>query len=84
MALHFEWDKKKAVANLGKHGVSFEEASSIFYDSLAFIFDDEEHSAEETREIIIGHSSTGRLLVASFTEKAVELVRLISARPATH
>ena len=71
------------MANLRKHGVSFDEGSTVFYDPLAAIFDDEEHSEEEVREIIIGHSAIGRLLVVSFTERATNRVRLISARPAT-
>ena len=83
MGLRFEWDKKKAAANLRKHGVSFDEASTVFYDLLAAIFDDEEHSEEEVREIIIGHSAIGRLLVVSFTESIANRVRIISARSAT-
>ncbi len=83
MGLGFEWDRKKAAANLQKHGVSFDEASTVFYDPLGAIFDDEEHSEEEIREIIIGHSAIGRLLVVSFTERAANLARIISARPAT-
>ncbi len=62
MTLQFQWDPKKAKANLAKHGVSFEEALSVFTDPLARIFDDEEHSGEESREIIIGHSTKGRLV----------------------
>jgi uncharacterized DUF497 family protein len=54
--MEFEWDESKAVANLKKHGVSFEEARTIFDNPLALIFDDEAHSQEEQREIIIGHS----------------------------
>jgi uncharacterized protein len=83
MGLSFEWDRKKAAANLHKHGVSFDEASTVFYDPLGAIFDDEEHSEEELREIIIGHSAIGRLLVVSFTERAANLARIISARSAT-
>lgn len=63
--------------------MSFEEASIVFSDPLAFIFDDEDHSAEERREIIIGHSRSGRLVIVCFTEKAEGLIRIISARPAT-
>jgi len=81
--LRFEWDGKKAVSNLGKHRVSFDEASTVFRDPLARIFDDESHSAEEPREIIIGHSILDRLVVVSFTEKPGGVVRLISARLAT-
>ena len=65
-----------------KHGVSFEEALTVFADSLALIHDDPEHSKEELREIIVGHSSAGRLLLVSFTERD-RAIRLISARKAT-
>jgi len=78
----FEWDAKKACGNEEKHGVSFEEAATIFGDPLAAIFDDEFHSTEEVRELIIGHSLTNRLLVVSFTELS-GVIRLISARTAT-
>lgn len=57
MSLRFEWDPKKAEANLAKHEVSFEEALTVFGDSFARIFPDDEHSVEEFREIIIGHSA---------------------------
>ena len=56
MAFRFEWDGRKAAANMRKHGVSFAEASTVFDDPLALIFDDELHSADEVRELIIGHS----------------------------
>jgi uncharacterized DUF497 family protein len=82
MSLKFEWDRKKAASNLSKHGVSFEEALSIFGDPLARIFDDEDHSIEEQREIIIGHSVKKRLLVVCFTSRG-ESVRIFSARKAT-
>ena len=65
MLLQFEWDSKKAKANLEKHGVSFEEALTVFADLLARIFDDEEHSNDERREIIIGHSIKRRLVLVS-------------------
>ena len=83
MPLRFEWDEDKAAANLRKHGVTFDEASSVFADSLAVIFDDEEHSLDEIREIMIGHSVLQRLLLVSFTERGDDLVRIISARKAT-
>jgi uncharacterized protein len=54
MSLKFEWDHKKAASNLSKHGVSFEEALTVFRDPLARIFDDEDHSIEGQREIILG------------------------------
>ena len=55
MAVTFEWDSNKAASNLRKHGVAFEEACTVFGDPLAAIFDDEEHSMDEPREIVIGH-----------------------------
>jgi uncharacterized protein len=82
MAASFEWDENKAVANEGKHGVSFIEAATVFGNPLAAIFDDPDHSSEEVREIIVGHSDRARLLVVSFTERN-EAVRVTSAREAT-
>jgi uncharacterized DUF497 family protein len=78
----FEWDKSKARANLAKHKVSFEEARTVFGNPLALIFDDETHSIDERREIIIGHSSRGRLLLVCFAERA-NGIRIFSARLAT-
>jgi uncharacterized protein len=79
----FEWDGAKADSNFQKHGVSFEEAQTVFNNPLAMIFDDELHSsAAEYREIIIGHSQQNRLLLISFTERN-QAIRLISARLTT-
>ena len=78
----FEWDVGKARANLRKHGVSFVEAVSVFGDPLAAIHDDPDHSMSEARELMVGHSSTGRLLIVSFTERA-NSVTIISARRVT-
>ncbi|MEH2023514.1 BrnT family toxin [Nostoc sp.] len=80
--MEFEWDKSKAAANLNKHGVSFEEAKTVFSNSLAVIFDDKAHSIDEQREIIIGHSQQNLLLLISFTERS-NAIRIISARLAT-
>jgi len=82
MSLRFEWDPEKAAANLAKHGVSFEEGLTVFSDPLARIFDDEDHSIEEEREIIIGHSVKHHLLLVCFTARETA-IRLFSARPAT-
>ncbi len=82
MSLRFEWDPKKAAANLAKHGVSFEEGLTVFSDTLARIFDDEEHSIEEEREIIIGHSTKHRLLLVCFTARGAS-IRILSVRKAT-
>jgi uncharacterized protein len=83
MSLVFEWDNRKARRNLEKHRVGFVEAVSVFNDPLARIFADEDHMIGEPREIVIGHSSSKRLLVVWFTERAKERVRIIGARPAT-
>ncbi|MCI5212122.1 MAG: BrnT family toxin [Candidatus Electrothrix sp. ATG2] len=84
MSLQFEWDKKKAASNLKKHKVNFDEACTVFSDPLALIFDDEAHSRpDELREIIIGNSAKGRLLLVSYTEREHDIVRIISSRSAT-
>ena len=67
MSLRFEWDPNKAEANLAKHEISFEEAMTVFADPLARIFPDEEHSVDELREIIIGHSAGQQLILVNFT-----------------
>jgi uncharacterized protein len=83
MALKFEWAPEKPASNLTKHKVGFDEASTVFADPLAKLFYDSDHSTEETREIIVGHSILGRLLLVSFTERDRHLVRIMSARAAT-
>lgn len=83
MPLVFEWDVPKAKVNQRKHGVSFDEACTVFDDPLAKIFPDEEHSDGEQREIIVGHSIVDRLLLVSFAERARGRLRIISARKAT-
>lgn len=80
--MEFEWDETKAGINQKKHGVSFEEAKTVFDNPLALIFDDEEHSVNERRKIIIGHSRNNRLLLVSYTERT-NAIRIISARLAT-
>jgi hypothetical protein len=82
MGLHFEWDDGKARLNHENHGVRFDEAATVFVDPLARIFQDEAHSVQEEREIIIGHSSRNRLLLICFTERG-DMIRIISARKAT-
>jgi uncharacterized DUF497 family protein len=81
--VRFEWDARKAASNLKKHRISFDEATSIFKDPLAAIFDDEDHSADERREIIIGHSLLNRLVLVCFTERQEGRVRIFSARKLT-
>ncbi|HEV8715427.1 MAG TPA: BrnT family toxin [Candidatus Binatia bacterium] len=67
-SVRVEWNRQKAEDNLAKHGVSFEEAQTVFHDPLARIFDDEAHSADDNREIIIGRSLLNRLVLVCFTE----------------
>ena len=78
----FEWDPEKARLNLRKHGVSFDEAATVFYDPLSATFYDPDHSEEEQRLITVGVSSQDRLLVVAHTERG-NAVRIINARPAT-
>ena len=80
--MEFEWNAEKVKKNYKKHGVDFEEASTVFYDLLSATFDDPDHSIGEQRLITIGFSSRGRLLVVSHTERG-KTMRVISARPAT-
>ncbi len=82
MKLQFEWDREKARKNVAKHEIDFHEAATVFRDKLAAIFDDDWHSDEEYREIIVGSSAQNRLLVVIFTQRGVS-VRVISARKAT-
>ena len=82
MSLSFEWDKDKAKRNLKKHGVSFEEASSVFGDPLALTIPDPVHSEEEDRSITLGESNRRRLVVVVSTDRANN-IRIISARVAT-
>ena len=83
MNTRFDWDTQKAASNYTKHGVSFAEASTVFDNPLAALFDDEAHSDDEIRELIIGHSTDGRLLIVAFTERVDGVIRIISARHAT-
>jgi uncharacterized DUF497 family protein len=80
--VNFVWDPRKAAANQRKHGVSFEEASTVFRDVLAATGTDPDHSIREQRLITFGVSSAGRLLVVAHAEEGLT-IRLISARLAT-
>ena len=82
MALRFEWNSEKAVRNLAKHGVSFQEAETVFGDPLGRIVTDSRQPEDEERYVLLGLSYRQRLLAGMFTERA-ELVRIISARQAT-
>ncbi|MBI5877056.1 MAG: BrnT family toxin [Chloroflexi bacterium] len=79
----FEWNVAKARANVRKHGVSFEEAATVFDDPTAYTQADERHSDDEPREWLIGYSYDNRLLVIAFVERAAHRIRIISARRAT-
>jgi len=81
--MRFEWDPAKAAGNIRKHGVSFDEAVTVFRDPLAFIFDDVTHLDQEHREIIIGSSALRRMILVCFVERLEDVVRIISARLAT-
>jgi uncharacterized DUF497 family protein len=76
--LEFEWDPRKAAANLAKHKVSFEEAATVFGDPLGRIVADPRHSAVEERQVLLGISKERRLLAVMYVERA-EAVRIISA-----
>ena len=78
----YEWDAGKAAANLKKHRVSFEDATSVFLDPLAVTFPDPDHSMEEHREITIGHTMREELVFVSHCERG-NRIRIISARLAT-
>jgi uncharacterized DUF497 family protein len=80
--MEFEWDRKKAKYNLRKHGVSFEEASTVFDDVLAAFYEDPDHSVHEKRLLMIGTSVRGRLLYIAFADRN-ERIRIISARVPT-
>jgi len=77
----FEWDSAKAVLNLKRHGVSFEEAATVFYDPDRLLSKDPWHStAQELRELAIGTSDTGKELLVVYTERETHITRIISAR----
>ena len=80
--MEFEWDPKKAADNLAKHGVSFQEATTVFDDLLSITVPDPGHSVAENRFIIVGMSLRGRLLIVSHVERG-DRIRLISARELT-
>jgi uncharacterized DUF497 family protein len=82
--LRFEWDERKATVNTKKHGVSFEEARSAFFDERARLIDDPDHPDDEERFILLGLSSSlRRLLVCHCYRSAGNVIRIISARRAT-
>lgn len=83
----FSWDARKALSNLKKHGVSFEEAATVFSDPEALDWDDPEHSELEWRSKRVGASITGKILIVAYTLRRLkngkETIRIISARQAT-
>lgn len=78
----FEWNPDKAKSNYRKHGISFEEAATVFNDSLSVTFPDPDHSIGESRYVIIGISKFGQLLIVAHTDQG-ETIRIITARKAT-
>jgi len=82
--LRFEWDERKNVQNQRTHGVSFEEAESVFLDDQALLLDDPDHSSREDRFVLVGLSAAVRMLVVCHCYRASgNVIRLISARKAT-
>jgi hypothetical protein len=82
--INFEWDENKNQINQRKHNISFEEAKTVFYDEMALVIDDPEHSEEEERFIILGLSNKANLLVVCHcTRESDTVIRIISARKAT-
>lgn len=80
----FEWDENKNQTNKRKHGISFEEAQTVFYDERAILFDDPDHSEYEERFLIIGMSNEkGVCIISHCYRGADEIIRIISARKAT-
>jgi len=80
----FDWDENKNKTNIAKHGLSFEEASSVFYDENAILFDDPTHSENEDRFLLIGMSSTTKIcIVCHCYRESDSVIRIISARQAT-
>lgn len=83
-SLRFEWDPRKANANLKKHGISFEEAKSVFYDERARLIDDPDHSDAEDRFVLLGLSHSLRIVVVCHCYRGDgDMIRIISARKAT-
>ena len=82
MGLKFEWDKRKAVLNIKKHGVSFENAATAFGDPLSVTIHDPKHSYDEDRFLLLGETQDKKLVVVAHTDRK-DTIRLINARPAT-
>lgn len=82
MGYVFEWDTRKAISNLKKHGIAFDEATTVFGDPLSLLMDDPKHSEDEQRFLVMGCSVRQRLLVVAFAERPPR-TRIISARLAS-
>ena len=84
MNIRFEWDENKNASNIRKHGVSFEEAKTVFYDECAVMIPDPDHSETEERFILMGFSARARILIVCHCWRQQEsVIRIISARKAT-
>jgi uncharacterized protein len=82
--IEFAWDRRKARSNLVKHGISFEEAQTVFLDESARLIDDPDHSTDEERFVLLGYSFQGHCLIVSHCYREQDsVIRLISARRAT-
>ena len=82
--MKFEWNEKKAKINIDKHGISFEEAATVFYDEQALLRDDPDHSDDEDRFILLGMSEMANVLIVCHCyRESDEIIRIISARKAT-
>ena len=81
--MEFEWDASKAEANARKHGVSFQEASTVFADPLELTIDDPDHSEDEYRFLSMGRTDRDRLVVVSYTEREQNRIRIVNARAAS-
>ncbi|UCZ57162.1 BrnT family toxin [Desulfurispirillum indicum] len=80
--MKFEWDTRKALSNVKKHGIAFHEAATVFADPLSYVAADPDHSDDEERFLILGISCEHRLLVVAHAERN-DVIRIISAREAT-
>ena len=82
--LRFEWNPNKAKTNIEKHGISFEEAATVFADEQAILFDDPDHSEDEDRSILLGFSAMAKMLIVCHClREEGNVIRIISARKAT-
>lgn len=82
--IKFEWDNNKAQTNIEKHGITFQEASTVFLDENAILFDDPGHSVEEERFMLLGMSSQAKMLIVCHCYRSADdIIRIISARKAT-